>query len=169
MGGINIKKATVCIFVSILVLLSSVVTTSGAILSKESSLPMLKENIQYDYIGKIFNDLQINLDKVTTKQDALVLVNKVIEELNEHDMLPKGVSEKQVQRLVTRCFLKLDFLKHFQGKNGNETGNTNCLVIGFANETFFRPFPTIYDIPIVHYLAFNTSFLDYNLQTGVKA
>jgi hypothetical protein len=155
------KKAIICIFVCMLVILSSVVTISGTIFVKESSLPVIKENIQYDHIRKIFADLQIDLDKVITKQDALVLVNKAIGELNEHGMILKGGSEKHIQRLVTRFFSKYDFMHLFQGNNDNETGNTNCLVIGFANETFFRPFPTIYDIPIVDYLMFNTSFGDY--------
>jgi hypothetical protein len=119
-----------------------------------------EENIQYDHIRKISNDLKIKLDKVITKQEALVLVDKAIVELNEHGLLPKGMSEKQAHRLVTRCFSKSDSLQFIQSKNDNETGNTNCLVIGFANETFFRPFPTIYDIPIVRYLVFNTSFFD---------
>jgi hypothetical protein len=30
--------------------------------------------------------------------------------------------------------------------------------MGITNNTFFRPYPTIYDIPIIHYLFFNTSF-----------
>jgi hypothetical protein len=155
------KKTIVSIFVCMLVLLSSVASISGTIFVKEPSLPVVKNNIKYNRIDNIFNELKIQLDKVTTKQDALVLVNKAIEELNEHDLLPNGVSEKLVQRLVTRFFSKSDFMQRFQCTNDNETGNTNCLVIGFANETFFRPFPTIYDIPIVYYLAFNTSFLDY--------
>ena len=113
---------------------------------------------QYIEVEKIFNDLQLNLDKVTTKQEALVLIKEVIVELNEHGLLPKGMTVKRAQRLVTGCFSKSELGQPFQSNNENNIGNTNCLVIGFTNETFFRPYPTIYDIPIIYYLRFNTSF-----------
>ena len=116
---------------------------------------------QYVELEKIFNDLKVKFDKVTTKQEALVLVNNATVKLNEHGLLPKGMTVKRAQRLVTGYFSKSELLQPFQRNNENNTGNTNCLVIGFANETFFRPFPTIYDIPIVYYLMFNTSFGDY--------
>ena len=116
---------------------------------------------QYVEVEKIFNDLKVKLDTATTKQEALVLINEAIVELNEHGLLPKGLSIKRTQRIVTECFSRSDFILPFQGFNENNTGNTNCLVIGFANETFFRPYPTIYDIPFIYYLRFNTSFGEY--------
>jgi len=116
---------------------------------------------QYVEVEKIFNELKIKLDTVPTKQEALILVNEAIVELNEHGLLPKGMTLKRAQRLVTGCFSKSDLAQPFQKNNENNTGNTNCLVIGFTNETFFRPYPTIYDIPIINYLMSNTSFGDY--------
>jgi hypothetical protein len=116
---------------------------------------------QYVEVEKIFNELKIKLDTVTTKQEALVVVNVAIVGLNEHGLLPKGMTLKRAQRLVTGCFSESDLAQPFQSNKENNTGNTNCLVIGFADQTFFRPYPTIYDIPIVYYLMFNTSFGDY--------
>ena len=152
------KKAIVCIFICLIVVLGSVVQISGAHFEEASSFPIIQDIIQYDDFGKIMVDLKIELDKVTSKQDALVLVSNAIRELYEQGLFSKGVSEKQMQRLVTRFFSKPDFGQLLQENNENGTGNANCLVIGFSNETFFRPFPTIYDIPIIHYLMFNTSF-----------
>jgi hypothetical protein len=155
------KKGIFCVLVCMLMILGSVVPISGTIFTKEPSQLITQRNAQYDEAEKIFNDLKVKLESVTSKQEALVLVNEAIVELHEHGLLPKGMTVKRAQRIVAGCFLKSDLAQPFQSNNENNSGNTNCLVVGFANETFFRPFPTIYDIPIVYYLFFNTSFGDY--------
>jgi hypothetical protein len=150
-----------CATICMLMILSFVVPISETYSTKVSSQQMIQRNTQYDEAEKIFTELKVKLDTVTTKQEALVFVKEVIVELNEYGLLPKGMSVRQAQRLVTRCLVSSELAQPFQRKNENNTGNTNCLVIGFANETFFRPHPTIYDIPIIYYLMFNTSFGEY--------
>jgi hypothetical protein len=111
---------------------------------------------------KIFNELKLKLDKVTTKQEALVLINEAIVDLNKYGLLPKGMSVRQAQRLVTVCFLKSELLQPTQKSNLNNTGNINCLVVGIATETYFRPYPSlVMDIPIIEYLVFDSNFSKY--------
>ena len=156
------KKGIICVLVCMLMILSAVVPISGTIVTKEPSQLMTQRNAQYDETEKIFNELQVKLDTVTTKQEALVLVNEAIVELHEHGLLPKGMTVKRAQRLVTGCFLKAELLQPSQKSEGNDTGNTNCLVVGIATETYFRPYPSlIMDIPIIDYLVFNSNFSKY--------
>ena len=152
------KKGIFCVLVCMLMILSSIIPVSGTIFTKEPSQLMKQRNAQYDETEKIFNDLKVKLDTVTTKQEALALFKEVIVELNEHGLLPKGMSVRQAQRLVSNSFLKVELLKPYQRNNENNTGNTNCLIIGIANETYFRPYPAlVMDIPILYNLAFNSS------------
>jgi hypothetical protein len=109
-------------------------------------------------VRNLLNNLESRLDKVTTKKEAIALFKEAVVELNKYGLLPKGMSVKQAQRLVTNSFLKSELLKPYQRNNENNTGNTNCLVIGIANETYFRPYPAlVMDIPFLHNLAFNHS------------
>lgn len=142
-----------------LMILSSVVTISGTIFTEEPSQLTVQRNAQYDETEKIFNDLKVKLDKVTTKQDALVFINEAIVELNEYGLLPKGMTVQRAKRLVTNSFLKAELLKLYQKNAENSIGNNNCLVIGIANGTYFRPYPAlIQDIPFLHNLVFNSRF-----------
>jgi hypothetical protein len=152
------KKGIICIIICMLMITSIVLPISGNILAKESSQLMIQRNAQYDEAEKIFNDLKVKLDRVTTKQEALVLFKETIVELNEHGLLPRGMSVRQAQRLVTLCFLRYEFVQPFQSNNENNTGNTNCLVIGITNHLIFEPYPAlVMDIPFLYNLAFNHS------------
>jgi hypothetical protein len=153
----SMKKVIFCVLVCMLMILGSVVPLSGTIVTKEPFQLMTQRNTQYDETEKIFNDLKLKLDKVTTKQETLVLVNEAIVELHEHGLLPKGMTLQRAQRVATGCFSKSDLSQPFQSKNENNTGNTNCLVIGMTNHFIFRPYPTIWDIPIMYYLLTNSS------------
>jgi hypothetical protein len=116
---------------------------------------------QYDEVEKIFNDLKVKLEKVTTKQEALILFKETIMELWNHGLLPKGMNAQQIQRLVTQAFLKSELLHPSQMRVRNDTGNTNCLVVGFATKTYFRPFPAIiFDIPLIYSLIWESSLSD---------
>jgi hypothetical protein len=154
------KKGVICVLVCMLMILSTIVPVSGTIFVKGDSQPMIKGNIQYVEVSKLFNDLKLKLDKVTTKKEALAIFKEAVVELNKYGLLPKGMSVKQGQRLVTGGFLKSELLKPFQRNNENNTGNTNCLVIGIANGTYFRPYPTIFDIPIINYLVWDSILSD---------
>ena len=142
------KKGIFCVLVCMLMILSSITPVSGTIFTKEPSQLMIQRNAQYDETEKIFNDLKVKLNTVTTKQEALTLINEVIVELNEHGLLPKGMTVKRAQRLVTGCFLRSEHLRPYQNNNKNNFGNSNCLVIGITNWTYFRPYPALKDIPI---------------------
>jgi len=152
------KKGVICILVCMLMILGSVVPISGTLFTKAYSRLMIQRNAQYVETEKIFNDLKGKLDTVTTKQEALVLCKEAIVELNEHGLLPKGMTVKQAQRLIINGFLRSELEQPFQSHYENNSGNTNCLVIGIANETYFRPYPAlVQDIPFLYNLAFNSS------------
>jgi len=98
------KKGIFCVLVCMLMILSAVVPISGTIVTKDPSHLMVQRNARYDETEKIFYELKIKLDTITTKQEALVLISDAIVELNEHGLLPKGVNVRQAQRLITNSF-----------------------------------------------------------------
>jgi hypothetical protein len=157
------KKGVICIFVCMLMILSAVVPISGIIVTNEPSQLMMQRNARYDETEKIFSELKIKLDTITTKQEALVLVNNAIVELNEHGLLPNGMSVRQAQRLVTGCFSKSELEQPFQENNENTSGNTNCLVIGIASQTTFIPYPALIDTPSFDYLIYNSTVRNMTL------
>jgi hypothetical protein len=146
------KKGIICVLVCMLMIASTVVSVSGTVSTKDSS------QTQYSQAMKILNTAKIKLDAVNTKQEALAVVKEIIVELNDHGLLPKGMSIRQAQRLITIGFLKSELVQPFQSNYENNSGNTNCLVIGIANGTYFRPYPAlVMDIPFLYNLAFNSS------------
>jgi len=152
------KKGIISVLVCMLMITCTVVPISGTIFAKESSRPLIKGNVQYIETEKIFNDLKLKLEKVTTKQEALALVKEAVIELSKYELLPEGMSVQKAQRLVDCVQLSSAFLHLFDEKKGNTPGNANCLVIGITNNTYFRPNPAlVMDIPILYNLAFNSS------------
>lgn len=146
------KKGIICVLVCMLMIASTVVSVSGTVSTKDSS------QSQYSQVMKIFDTAKIKLDAVRTKQEALAVVKEIIVELNDHGLLPKGIRVGLAQRLITQGFLRSQFLTPYQNSNANNTGNLNCLVIGIANGTYFRPYPAlVMDIPFLYNLAFNSS------------
>ena len=127
---------------------SSVIPISGIVFRDESSQSLLNENIQYVQTVEIFDDLKVKLDRVTTKEEALAAVKNFIYELNNQGVLPKEISGGIAQRLITQAFLQSQLFTSFQFSNNN-TGNSNCLIIGITNQTSFFPFPTIVDFPLL--------------------
>ena len=109
-------------------------------------------------VEKLFNEFKSKLDTITTKQDTITFLKEIIVKLKDYGLLPKLITVKRAQRIITWCYLKSELIQSFPNTYENNSGNTNCFVIGITNNTFFRPYPTIYDIPIVYYLMFNTSF-----------
>ncbi len=152
------KKILVGIVLGLLMIAGIVMPLSGTISAKESSPPLLKDNIRYGETEKLFNDLRLRLDAVTTKQEALGFFKEAIVELNDHGLLPKGMSVKHAQRLVTGYFLRSGLARSFQSNTEDNSGNTNCLVLGITDNTYFRPYPAlVMDNPFIHNLAFNSS------------
>jgi hypothetical protein len=54
-----------------------------------------------------------------------------------------------------------DFTQRFTRNDDDNSGNSNCLVIGITKNTFFRPYPSlIMDIPFLFNLTFNSRFIN---------
>jgi hypothetical protein len=152
------KIGLFCVLVCMLMVLSFVVPISGTYSTKISSQQMIQRNTQYDEAWKIFTELKVKLDTVTTKQEALVFIKEFIVELNDHGLLPMGMTEKRAQRIITGCFLMTGLEQPVLITNENNSGNINCFVIGISNETYFRPYPgLVMDVPFLYNLAFNHS------------
>ena len=162
------KKGIICVLVCMLMILTTVIPISGTIFTNESSHTLMKENTQYVKTEKIVNELKVKLDKVSTKQEALTLIKEVIVQLNNNGLLPKGMTVKRAQRLVTNYFLRAELVQPSQRNNENNFGNTNCLVIGITNWTYFRPYPAlVMDIPFLYNLAFNSSLRNITCFLGL--
>lgn len=142
------KLAIGCLFVSILMLSSSLVAATYSPLRSETSPATLSE-ARYNQAGTVIHDLQQQLEKTTTRQEAATLVNKAIVRLHDQGVMPIGMSVPQAQRIVKICLLLSESLSSGCQPTGNNTGNKNCLVIGYMNESFFRWNHTIMNIPFL--------------------
>ena len=136
--------------------------TCGIIGMKEYSVKLTQQqNIELE---NLFDDINHRLDNVETREAAIKIMNEAIVELNRLGLLPKGMSVRQAQWLVTGGFLnslRMKLSHRFPVNQGaGEPGNVNCLVIGRTNQTFFRPYPVLlFDFPRISPWLWNNSLL----------
>lgn len=79
----------------------------------------------------IFDDMKTKLDNVNTNQETTEIFNEVVESLNELKLLPKDITVKEAQRLVTNINFNEKIL-------GDDNENFNCFISGRTtyNEVF---------------------------------
>lgn len=77
----------------------------------------------------IFNDMKLKLDNVNTNQDIIEIFNEVVVSLKEFELLPKGVSVKEVQQLVTNN-------NYNKNVPNNEDENFHCFIVGKTSDMF---------------------------------
>jgi len=97
------------------------------------------QNLQYYLV-----DFRTKLNRTTTKEEAVLIFNETVVELNKYGLLPKGMTIQQTQRLTTGgykneyqpLFLEKNYVTPFPLFNLNFC----CLVAGITNNTaFFDP------------------------------
>lgn len=119
---------------------------------------------QFFELENLFDNINRKLDTITTRTQAIKIMHEAIVELNRLGLLPKGISIKQVQRLITRAVLNsliTKFSDRFRmNQESNESENVNCLIIGRTNWTFIRPYPLLlFDFPRISPWLWNNSLL----------
>jgi hypothetical protein len=136
-------KKTMVVVGIILLFLSAGATPCIAVVNGDTSSTQPSVNIQ-----KVFDDITSKLEKVTTKQEALAVCKEAVRELHHYGLLPKGMSVQKADRLIDYVQLRSAFVHPSRGTRGITSGNVNCLVIGITNNTYFRPYPALMDIPM---------------------
>ena len=99
---------------------------------------------QYQNLEQYLVDFRERLNKTTTKEEAVPIFKEAVAELNKYGLLPKAMSIKTAQQLVTgrrhlkgfEHLIKRPFLRSQFNLSDNE--NLLCLVYGFAPGSGFN-------------------------------
>jgi len=99
---------------------------------------------QYQNLEQYLVDFRAKLNTTTTREEATPLFKETVVELNKYGLLPKGMSIKTAQQLVTgrrhligfEHLIKKPFLRSQFNLSDNE--NLLCLVYGFAPGSGFN-------------------------------
>jgi hypothetical protein len=91
---------------------------------------------QYQNLEQYLVEFRARLNQTTTREEAVPLFKEAVVELNKYGLLPKGMSEKTAQQLVTgrtqsagfEHLMKKSFLRNQFNLSDNE--NFLCLVYG---------------------------------------
>lgn len=84
-------------------------------------------------LEKIFDDMKTKLESVDTNHETIEIFNEVIEELDELELLPKDMTVKEAQQLVTKINCNERIL-------GDDNENFNCFISGKTlGSAFFKP------------------------------
>jgi len=101
----------------------------------DTSVKLTRE--QYQDLEQYLVDFRARLNQTTTKEEAIPIFKDAVLELNKYGLLPKGMSVKQAQRLVTgQCVnqKRLDVIQNVLKRNhGGLSRNENwcCLFYGY--------------------------------------
>lgn len=96
---------------------------------------------QYTEVEKIFNNLQLKLTTVNTKQEAMSLYNTALRELNSFGLLPKGMSIEQPRILIadgysTEQRLQIVEKSSYHHNIQENQNNSCCLVAGVVQDGY---------------------------------
>ena len=102
-----------------------------------------------DKVDCLFNSIKEQLDKAKTREDAAIIFNKAVLELNKFGLLPHDMSVEKIQKLVTGNHLSPKLMNileknYLTGYKSEENENFLCLIAGKSNGTsFFGPVNSI--------------------------
>ncbi|MBN1280365.1 MAG: hypothetical protein JXA00_01815 [Candidatus Thermoplasmatota archaeon] len=103
---------------------------------------------QYHDLEQYLVDFRARLNTTTTREEAVPLFKEAVVELDEYGLLPKGISVKQAQKLVTCSSHDSHFLillKRFFSSHqplNTKISNIVCLIAGQTDRTCFRGIPS---------------------------
>jgi hypothetical protein len=96
---------------------------------------------QYQNLERYLVDFRARLNQTTTREEAGPLFKEAVVELNKYGLLPKGMSVKQAQNLVTSQY-QIQNVDDFQQKLShnrllrlNNNSNLLCLIAGMTDNT----------------------------------
>jgi len=150
------KKGLLCVILGTLLFTSM----SGTIPATEPSAV----HTHVLAVQNIYDDLNARFNRITTRQDAIAFMHEALIELNEHGLLPKGMTLHQAQRQLNQAIARAH-LPTTLPTSMNGTENTNCLIFGVTTSAYFRPHPSFLDYPAFNFLLNSTFFgLMYELR-----
>lgn len=88
----------------------------------------------------LFNDIELKLDNINTKQETVEIFNDVVLSLNEIELLPSDMSIKEVEQLVTNGNHEAITLNKINDRiqpDNNEDENFDCFIVGKTSSTTF--------------------------------
>jgi hypothetical protein len=97
---------------------------------------------QYQNLEQYLVTFRARLNQTTTREEAVPLFKEAVAEVNTYGLLPKGMSVKQAQKLVTSRYVNhqgFRFLETSSQRNAlpqNDVDNLFCLVAGNTNNNF---------------------------------
>ena len=98
---------------------------------------------QYQNLEQYLVEFRARLNKTTTNEEAVPIFKEAVLELNNYGLLPKGMSIKKAQKLVTTGYLNekaMNLLQNIYRGNRqvfNNESNNFCLIAGVTNQTVF--------------------------------
>ena len=97
---------------------------------------------QYQNLEQYLVTFRARLNQTTTREEAVPLFKEAVAELNTYGLLPKGMSVKQAQKLVTSIYVNhqgsrlLETSSHRNALPQDDVDNLFCLVAGNTNNNY---------------------------------
>jgi hypothetical protein len=97
---------------------------------------------QYQNLEQYLATFRARLNQTTTKEEAIPIFKEAAAELNTYGLLPKGMSVRQAQKLVTSSYAShqgsrlLEKIPHRNALTQNKVDNRFCLVAGSTNNNY---------------------------------
>jgi hypothetical protein len=95
----------------------------------QKDIVQLNKNDALD-LETIFDKMKIKLENANTDQETIEVYNEVVESLDKYGLLPKGMTVKKAQKLVTNVNCNENILI-------NDNENFNCYISGNTTWTTF--------------------------------
>ncbi len=99
---------------------------------------------QYQNLEQYLVEFRGRLNQTSTREEAIPLFKEAVMKLDTYGLLPKGMSVRQVQGIITRSayrsYIPVSFKRIFSAHPSLDTttSNTVCLIAGRTNNTCFR-------------------------------
>jgi len=119
-------------------------------LGKKHTVSLTKQDA--DEVELLFDEIEHRVSKVETREQAEVIFNDAVVELDKYGLLG-GLNVKKVQRFVTASTQSQHIMGLFESRLGLlqksyiEDDNFNCLIIGKTSNSFFYPLWSIFIEP----------------------
>ncbi len=114
---------------------------------RDTTVKLTRE--QYQNLELYLVEFRARLNQTSTREEAIPFFKEAVMELHKYGLLPKGMSVKRAQRLITGSssithipFYLKQMLSACQAQN-NITSNSICLITGQSTLTTFQGIPSI--------------------------
>ena len=146
---INKKLTIFCLILATIILIPNITANTVSNITQENELVEItidlcgleeekEKTVQLTQkeshnLETLFDDMKTKLESVDTNHETIEIFNEVIEELDELELLPKDMTVKEAQQLVTKINCNERIL-------GDDNENFNCFISGKTlGSAFFKP------------------------------